>query len=415
MSGFILEFLAWFALLSRPAVLLQLLPIAALLLACLALRRRSLRLRRFPWGIPLLPVLALLGWGLALAGQRWGLVWLLAQLLLAWLGLRLLETRILSRLLPPELYSVLVSRILRPLFLLGVGLVVLDALDSLQTVADLPLGVWLGSSIQLGQLARVSTVVYLVVVGSALPAAWLSWLGRAALQLGDGGRRALELIIRYVLVALALLWAFNALGINQTGLLAVAGGLSVGLGFGIKEVFSNFISGLWLLFEGSVRPGEVLMHDGEACEVRRLGLRAATLWRASDNAELVVPNQTFFTHTTTTYTRSDRTRRCRLEIQAAASWPPELIIALLVEIAGDEPEVLAQPPAAARLLDFGTEMNRYGLTFTIAEPLRSSRVTARLLLEIWKRFEARGILTAPAGEDSPGTEDAAPGSQANPA
>jgi hypothetical protein len=75
---------------------------------------------------------------------------------------------------------------------------------------------------------------------------------------------------------------------------------------------------------------------------------------------------------------------------------------------------LAQPPAAARLLDFGTEMNRYGLTFTIAEPLRSSRVTAGLLLEIWKRFEARGILTAPSGVDSPGTEDA-PRSQANPA
>jgi potassium-dependent mechanosensitive channel len=401
MSGFILEPLAWFALLSRPAVLLQLLPIAVLVLAYLPLRRRSLRLRRLPWGIPLLPALALLGWGLALAGQRWGLVWLVAELLLAWLGLRLLETQILGRLLPPELYGVLVSRILRPLFLLGVGLVALDALDSLQTVADLPLGVWLGSSIQLGQLAWVSALLYLVVMGSALPAAWLSWLAQRGLQLGDGGRRALELVIRYVLVSLGVLWAFNALGINQTGLLAVAGGLSVGLGFGIKEVFSNFISGLWLLFEGSVRPGEVLMHEGEACEVRRLGLRAATLWRGSDNAELVVPNQTFFTHTTTTYTRSDRTRRCRLEIQAAASWPPVQIIALLVEITAAEPDVLLQPPATARLVEFGPEMNRYGLSYTIADPLRASRITAGLLLEIWKRFEARGILTAPAGEDAP--------------
>ena len=405
MSGFVLELLAWFALLSRPAVLLQLLPMAVLLLACLWLRRRSLRLRHLPWGIPFLPGLALLGWMLALAGQRWGLVWLVAELVLAWLGLRLLESQILGRLLPRELYSVLVSRILRPLFLLGVGLLSLDALDSLQTVADLPLGVWLGSSIQLGQLAWVSTLLYLVVVGSALPAAWLSWLAQRGLQLGDGGRRALELVIRYVLVALAVLWAFNALGINQTGLLAVAGGLSVGLGFGIKEVFSNFISGLWLLFEGSVRPGEVLMHEGEACEVRRLGLRAATLWRGSDNAELVVPNQTFFTHTTTTYTRSDRTRRCRLEIQSAASWPPEQIIALLVEIAAAEPELLAQPPAAARLVEFGPELNRYGLSFTIADPLKSSRITAGLLLEIWKHFAARGILTAPAPEDAPDPQE----------
>ncbi|MFM7512605.1 MAG: mechanosensitive ion channel family protein [Cyanobium sp.] len=405
MSGFVLELLAWFALLSRPAVLLQLLPMAVLLLACLGLRRRSPRLRHLPWGIPFLPVLALLGWVLALAGQRWGLVWLVAELVLAWLGLRLLESQILGRLLPPELYSVLVSRILRPLFLLGVGLLALDALDSLQTVADLPLGVWLGSSIQLGQLAWVSALLYLVVVGSALPAAWLSWLAQRGLQLGDGGRRALELVIRYVLVALAVLWAFNALGINQTGLLAVAGGLSVGLGFGIKEVFSNFISGLWLLFEGSVRPGEVLMLEGEACEVRRLGLRAATLWRGSDNAELVVPNQTFFTTTTTTYTRSDRTRRCRLEIQAAASWPPEQILALLLEIAAAEPELLAQPPAAARLVEFGPELKRYGLSFTIADPLKASRITARLLLEIWKCFAARGILTAPAPEDPPEPQD----------
>lgn len=400
MNGFISEPLAWFALLSRPAVLLQLLPIALLLMAYLPLRRHSARLGRLPWGIPLLPALALLGCGLALTGQRWGLVLLVGQLVLAWMGLRLLETQILVRLLSPELLGVLVSRILRPLALLGVGLVVLDALDSLQTVADLPLGEWLGSSIQLGQLAVVSTLLYLVVVGSVLPAAWVSWLAKRGLQLSDGGGRAMELVIRYVLVALGILWALNALGINQTGVLAVAGGLSVGLGFGIKEVFSNFISGLWLLFEGSVRPGEVLMHEGEACEVRRLGLRAATLWRSSDNAELVVPNQTFFTHTTTTYTRSDRTRRCRLEIQAAALWPPEQIINLLVEIAGDESQVLAQPPASARLIEFGPEMNRYGLSFTIADPLKASRITAGLLLEIWKRFAARGILTAPVPEEA---------------
>jgi small-conductance mechanosensitive channel len=399
MSGFLSEPLAWYALLSRPAVLLQLLPIALLLLAALPLRRHSARLGRLPWGIPLLPALALLGFGLAVTGQRWGLVWLVAQLVLAWLGLRLLETQVLRRLLPPELYGVLVSRMLRPLFLLGVGLLLLDALDSLQTVADLPLGVWLGSSIQLGQLAWVSTLLYLVVVGSALPAAWLSWLAQRGLQLGDGGRRALELVIRYVLVALAVLWAFNALGINQTGLLAVAGGLSVGLGFGIKEVFSNFISGLWLLFEGSVRPGEVLMHEGEACEVRRLGLRAATLWRGSDNAELVVPNQTFFTQTTTTYTRSDRMRRCRFELVVPAIWPPQSIIKLLESLVAEHLEVIAQPPPHARLIGFDKDQNRFGLSFSIADPLIASRITSQLRLQAWEMFQRRGIFTQPPLED----------------
>ena len=405
MSGLIAEILAWFALLSRPQVLQQLLPMGLLLAAYLPLRRRSARLRRLPSGLLVLPALALVAGGLALAGQRSGLVALAAELTLAWLGLRLLESQVLRRLLPPKQCGLLVNRILRPLFLLLVGLVVLDALDSLQTVADLPLGVWLGSAIQLGQLGVVATVLYLVVVGSPLPAVWLSWLAMRGLQLSDGGRRALELVIRYVLVALGILWGLRELGINQTGVLAVAGGLSVGLGFGIKEVFSNFISGLWLLLEGSVRPGEVLMHEGEACEVRRLGLRATTLWRGSDNAELVVPNQTFFTATTTTYTRSDRTRRCRLEIQAGAAWPPDQIIALLVAIAGEEPRVLPQPRPMARLIEIGQEMNRYGLGFTIADPLQASRITAGLLLAIWKGFAARGIVTAPVPEAGPAAED----------
>ena len=74
------------------------------------------------------------------------------------------------------------------------------------------------------------------------------------------------------------------IGINGTALVAVAGGLSVGIGFGIKEIISNFISSLWLLFKGSVRPGEILMIKGDPCTVRKLGLRATQLRRGRDGA-----------------------------------------------------------------------------------------------------------------------------------
>lgn len=72
-------------------------------------------------------------------------------------------------------------------------------------------------------------------------------------------------------------------------------GLSVGIGFGIKEIISNFISSLWLLFEGSVQPGEMLMINGDPCTVRKLGLRVTHLRRGRDGAELLIPNQNFFT------------------------------------------------------------------------------------------------------------------------
>jgi small-conductance mechanosensitive channel len=395
MNPLIEEPMAWLALLLRPGVLLQAVLLVLTSLAMGRLRRRSSWLAALPIGLPLLPVLGLLALALALAGQRWGLVQLAADIVAVWLLLRFVETKLLARWLPPDQLALLVSRLLRPLFLLGVVLVVLDALGSLQSLAAQPLGVWFGTAIQLGRLVEVLLVLYLVGVGSELPAIWLGFLAQRGLDLSHGGRRALSLVLRYVLVTLGIIWALQRLGINQTGVLAVAGGLSVGLGFGIKEVFSNFISGLWLLFEGSVRPGEVLMVDGEACEVRRLGLRAATLWRGSDNAELVVPNQTFFTHTTTTYTRSDRMRRCRFEIQASSGWPPQKILELLQGIATAHPAVIATPAPLARLLEFGNEVNRYGLSFSIADPLTASRITADVLLSVWKNFESRGILTLP--------------------
>ena len=272
-----------------------------------------------------------------------------------------------------------------------VGLCLLDALGSLQEIASASLGVWFGSEISLGLLSQVLLVLYLLSAALELPALWVSRLLQRGLSLSEGSCRALEQILRYVLFALGVIWALARLGVNQTGVLAVAGGLSVGLGFGIKELFSNVVSGLWLLMEGSVRPGEVLMRDGEVCEVRRLGPRAATLWRSSDNAEVVVPNQDFFTTATTTFTRSDRMRRCSLSLAVPPDWPPEQILELLGSIALEHPVVLREPAPVARLQAFGAERYDYSLSYSIPDPLMANGVASELRLAIFNRFQALGI------------------------
>ncbi|MFZ0409213.1 MAG: mechanosensitive ion channel domain-containing protein [Cyanobium sp.] len=383
--------LAWLAFLYRPFVLLQLLLIAGAVLLLLQLRRQWPPLRRLPWALPLLAGLAPLAVGLQLAGQRTGLVLLAGEVSLGWLLLGLLERRIFKPRLPPVEYQVLVSRLLRPCFFAAVLLQLLQALGSLQDLADLPLGVWFGSAISLGDLAQVLALLYLLLVGMPLPAAWLSSLLKHSLSLSEGSRKAIDQILHYVILTLGLIWALQRLGINQTGLLAIAGGFSVGLGFGIKEVFSNIVSGLWLLIEGSVRPGEVLIHDGEACEVRRLGPRATTLWRSSDNAELVVPNQTFFTTSTTTYTHTDRLRRCTINLAISRRWSPDQIVVLLEGIAASLSGVLAQPPPQARLQEFGPDTYRYSLTVAVDDPLRAGAVSAELRLAICRGFADRGV------------------------
>ena len=400
MNLLLMQGLGWLGFLGRPFVLEQLL-CAALVFALLAVfRRRQPWLRRAPRILLLLGGTALAMVLAALLGRRFGLLLLSAQILAALWILRLLEKFLLQPWLSPAAFHGLVSRILRPAFSLAVVVVILDAVASLRDLATISLGTWFGSEIQLGTLSMVLVVLYFVVAGSVYPAQVVGWLAKRALAISEGSQTALVTLLRYGVIGLGVMWALARLGIDRAGLLAVAGGLSVGLGFGVKEVFSNFISGLWLLMEGSVRPGEVLIHDGDACEVRSLDLRAATLLRASDNAELVVPNQSFFTSTTTTYTRSDRMRRCNLELSAPSSWTPDQMIALLVELAVSHPKVLQHPPPEAVLLGFSPTSHTYKLSFSIIDPLRANTVVSEVKLALWRRVDQEGLLMSPSGEGS---------------
>ncbi len=276
-------------------------------------------------------------------GLPYGLALFLLMIGLAWFGLDLLHL-LLARFLQPEPLQQLEIRLLRPAFLVVATLSLIRHLDSITDLALIPLGTWFGVPVDLGQFFLSLVTLYLVAIGSGPPAAALAWLLQRLLRISEGSRRALQLMLRYLVVAIGVLWVCSHLGLNATAILAIAGGLSVGLGFGIKEVFSNFVSGLWLLFEGSVRPGEVLFIDGDPCEVRSLGLRAAVLWRDRDNAELVIPNQTFFTTTTTTYTGSDRLRRSQITVGAAYRHDPAAVVALLEATARAVPRVLPEPP-----------------------------------------------------------------------
>ncbi len=386
------EIFGWLGYLQRGAVVAQLLVVALPVTAAVVLernRRTPQALRR--WLRPAaVAVIALISGLLAGSGHPWRFSLTLGMLYLGWQGLNLLHL-VLRPLVRGELLHLLESRLLRPGFLVLAALGVIRQLDSVQDLAIIPVGQWFGIPLDLGKLARSVLIIYLVAVGSAVPAQGLAWFLQRALALSDGSRRALGLMLRYLTVAIGLLWVANHLGFNATAIVAIAGGLSVGLGFGIKEVFSNFISGLWLLLEGSVRPGEVLFVDGDPCEVRSLGLRAAVLWRDRDNAELVIPNQTFFTTTTTTYTGSDRLRRSQVLVGAAYRHDPALVVTLLERTARGVEGVLASPPPRGLVLSYGDSSIQYALRFWIANPMDNVSICSAVNAAVWQAFRQQGI------------------------
>lgn len=392
MNELLSELIGWLGYLQRGSVLLQ---IAVIVAVRLLLRSRLAR-RCLPACPP--PLRALLGallcllisLGMTAAGWPAGLLQTLTLYWLALILLALLELQ-LPRWIPEAQVYALMSRLLRPACLVLLAIQLINQLDSLQDVAVIAMGKVFGVEISLGKVFGSLLILYFLVVGSGPPSALTAWLLQNVLGINDSSGKAMSLIFRYALVGIGIAAVCFHLGFSPTALVAITGGLSVGLGFGIKEVCSNFISGIWLLFEGSVRPGEVLMIDGDPCEVRRLGLRATLLWRGRDNAELLIPNQSFFTNAATTYTATDRMRRSQVSVGAAYRHDPADVIALLEAAALTVPRVLPTPAPRALMLSYGDSAIQYVLRFWIANPMHNVSICSEVNQAIWSTFQREGI------------------------
>jgi small-conductance mechanosensitive channel len=384
----------WQGYLSRAAVLLQLLPVPLVLLGLQGLaQRKGLKVplghRAGRRGLGLL-LLGGLTTVLAVTGQPFLLLGILTGLIGGWYALER-APQLLASQLDPHTLQVINVRLLRPLYLIAAVMLLVGLVDNPSVLGLIPIGDWVGSNVNLGTLLRSLLVLYVLIMAMEPPTQAVAWLAQRFLGISDGSRRAMAVILHYAVVAGGILWILDRLGVNRTALVAVAGGLSVGVGFGIKEVVSNFISGLWLLVEGSVRPGDVLIVDGEACQVRRLGPRAATLWRDRDNAELLIPNQTFFTSSTVTYTHTDSLRRCQVAVGAAYHHPPAVVISLLEGSTAAVPGVLPDPPPRAFLLHYGDSAVEYVVRFWIASALDNLSISSRVQEAIWQTFREQAI------------------------
>ncbi|MFQ6537664.1 MULTISPECIES: mechanosensitive ion channel family protein [Aphanothece] len=392
MNELLLESAGWVGYLERPDVLLQLAGAVLTVIVYYWLGRRlggaphGLRLRRQA----LLGSLALFALLLALLARPHRLLVVILLLSAGWFGLGMLRRR-LHHTMPAQQLQQLDIGLLRPLYLLIAFGLMIREVDAPRNLALISLGSWFGTEVTAGQVFLAALVLYLLLMGSGPPTHALAQLAQRVIGISDSGRRALALLLQYSVVAVGIIWTLDQIGFNRTAILAVAGGLSVGLGFGIKEVFSNFISGLWLLFEGSVRPGDVLFVEGDPCEVRRLGLRAAVLWRDRDNAELVIPNQTFFTTTMTTYTGTDRLRRGQVLVGAAYQHDPAEVIRLLEQTASEVSGVLSSPPPKGLVLGYGDSAIEYALRFWITDPMTNISISSAVSTAVWQNFRREGI------------------------
>jgi small-conductance mechanosensitive channel len=197
-------------------------------------------------------------------------------------------------------------------------------------------------------------------------------------------------LTRYVIVIVGILVALSILGIDLTSLAFVAGGLAVGIGFGMQKLVANFVSGLLLLFEQSIRPGDVVEVDGQIGVVEQLRIRA-TVVRTYDNVEVVVPNENLFTSTVTTFTGSERQQRVRLPVGASYNSDPKVVREALLQATHGQDLVLVDPPPTVFFIGYGDSSIDFELAVWVADPITIPRLRSDLYFAIWEEFEKRDI------------------------
>ncbi|MCU0975979.1 MAG: mechanosensitive ion channel [Steroidobacteraceae bacterium] len=156
----------------------------------------------------------------------------------------------------------------------------------------------------------------------------------------------------YALVLLGFVVALGVAGFEMSQLAIVVGALSVGIGFGLQNVVNNFVSGLILMFERPIRPGDVVDVAGTSGRVREIGMRATTV-ATFEGADVVVPNGALLSQNLINWTLSDMRRRIDVNVGVAYGTDPRRVIELLVEVARETPGVSALPDPLVLFTGFG--------------------------------------------------------------
>ena len=197
-------------------------------------------------------------------------------------------------------------------------------------------------------------------------------------------------LISYLLFIIGFGYVFSLFDFDPTTTAAITGGLSVGIGFGMQQILANFISGLLLLFERSLQPGDVIEVDNQLNVVQDFSIRATRV-RTVNNEELIIPNQTFFTSSFKTYTGTDSKVRISLIVETDCAIEPDKVIALMNETASTNPDVISDPAPSVFLLNYGNNVATFQLNVWIIEPMRRSPIMSQLKIDIWKMLKEHNV------------------------
>ena len=201
-------------------------------------------------------------------------------------------------------------------------------------------------------------------------------------------------VARFLLVTLALLIGLYAIGIDFTALTFVSGAIGVGLGFGLQKVVSNFVSGIILLTDKSIKPGDIITVGDTFGWISSLNARYVSVFMY-DGREVLIPNEDLITQPVENWSFGDSFIRIEITFGVSYDSDPHKVREIAVNAAKSHPRVISDHPRYSNychLTDFGESSIDFVLRFYIKDPENGvTNARGEVLLALWDAFKAEGI------------------------
>lgn len=207
---------------------------------------------------------------------------------------------------------------------------------------------------------------------------------------GEAVRSNLSICIGYITMAIGIILALKSIGVDFTTLTVLAGVLGLGIGFGLQTIFNNLISGIILLLERTVKPGDFIEVGNTSGIVQQITLRS-TVVRTLDNISVIVPNSNFVSNNVINWSHSEKITRGQVSVGVAYQSNTASVRECLLEAAKSTNDVLEYPAPMVYFKEFGDSSLNFELLFWCNEPNTMRRIKSDLLFEVEKGLNQQGI------------------------
>jgi len=232
-------------------------------------------------------------------------------------------------------------------------------------------------------------ILFMLVAGRNLPGLMeISILEPLAVE--PGSRYAVTKVSRYLIYTTGVLVTISTIGVSWGDVQWLVAAMGVGLGFGLQEIFANFISGLMILFERPIRIGDTVTVGEISGTVSRIRIRATTI-TDFDNKELVVPNKSFVTDPLINWTLSDPVTRIVIDVGIAYGSDTEKAHRIMTDLIHDHPEVLDDPNPTVFFVGFGESSLDFQIRVFVRERIKRMPLKHDLHMALDKALREAGI------------------------